>query len=817
MKFIFIILLSFFCEETFAQYIVSGKITNSKLEPVAYASIQVKEMKFGTVSKEDGTYKLQLEEGKYDLIISIVGYKTQIISLVVNKETIQNVLLENDNSKNLNEVQVQARTKDHAEQIIKNVIHQKEKILNAGGAYSCSIYIKATQQSSGNSKVKSKKPLPDSIQKKLQAEMLNMSMAEIILKLDVSASQKIKEERTAVKKRGNAESLFYLTSTDGDFNLYNNLLKVPGVASIPLLSPISYSGLLAYKFRTVNIYHEGNKKIYTIGFHPRAMSNATLDGEVEIEDSSWVILNSRFTLPRYHTPEYDRFEVVQQYSLINDSAWMISKQEFNYFSKFGKTKSSGSSIALYSDFKLNRSFPKNYFGNEVSATAQAAYEKDSSFWDKARTVPLTDKEITFIHFKDSAFRATHTKQYLDSLDKKTNAITPKKILMEGMTFYNRAKERTIFIDAIPSLYRPINFGGPRIGYDGNLFKTYKSRKTISVMLDADYGLRNKDLKGSINVNRMYNPFNRGYFHVEAGRSFDFIFENDSYINVLKRSNVYQHDNFKIGHGLELLNGLYLNNELELAKRSSVAGYKTSANLDSSFIGRDLLTDNRAIYFPQYNAFYNSITLSYTPGQRYIREPKEKIILGSSFPTAHVTWRKGIPNVFNSVIDFDYLEFGLSQTVKLGLAGISQYTITSGSFINSKNLQLVDYKFERRGDPFLFGNPGRSFQALDSTFPVFRRFYEGHYIHEFNGAILSKIPLLKKLKLLEVAGGGFLFTQERNLHYVEAFAGVEKQVKMFRDKYKIGVYVAGSAANQFKSSIQFKLGIEKFDRKRNSWY
>ena len=774
-------------------------------------------MKYGTISKEDGTYKLQLEEGKYDLIISIVGYKTQIISLVVNKQTVQNILLENDYSKGLNEVQVQARAKDRSEQIIRNVIRQKETILNASGAYSCNIYIKATQQTTGNSKIKSKKPLPDSIQKKLQQEFANMSMAEIILKLDISASQKIKEDRTAVKKRGNAESLFYLTTTDGDFNLYNNLLKIPGVATIPILSPISYSGLLAYKFKMLNIRKENDQKIYLISFRPRSTSNAAMEGQLEIADSSWAILTSHFILPKNHTPEYDRFEVEQQYDKINDSAWLITKQQFNYFSKFGKAKSSGSSLALYSDFVLNKNFSKNYFGNELSATAQSAYEKDSSFWDKARTVPLTEKEIEFIHFKDSAFRATHTKQYLDSVDKKTNAITTKKLLLEGVTIYNREKERTIFLDAIPSFYRPVNFGGPRIGYDANLFKIYKSKKNLSVFLDADYGLRNKDLKGNVSINRMYNPFNRGFYHVEAGRSFDYIYENDSYINVLKRSNVYEHDNFKIGHGLELLNGLFLNNELEFAVRRSVAGYKTSADLDSSFIGRDLLLDNKAISFPTYTAFYNNITLSYTPGQRYIREPKEKIILGSKFPTVHVTWRKGIPDLFKSVIDFDYLEFGLNQTIPLGLAGVSQYTVISGSFLNSKNLQLVDYKFQRRGDPFLFGNPGRSFQALDSTFPVFRRFYEGHYIHEFNGAILSKIPLLRKLKLLEVAGGGFLFTQERNLRYVEAFAGLEKQVKMFRDKYKIGLYVAGSAANQFKSGIQFKLGIEKFDRKRNSWY
>ena len=40
---------------------VYGKITNTRLEPLAFASVQVKEIKNGTVTKEDGTYELLME------------------------------------------------------------------------------------------------------------------------------------------------------------------------------------------------------------------------------------------------------------------------------------------------------------------------------------------------------------------------------------------------------------------------------------------------------------------------------------------------------------------------------------------------------------------------------------------------------------------------------------------------------------------------------------------------------------------------------------------------------------------------------------
>jgi hypothetical protein len=176
-------------------------------------------------------------------------------------------------------------------------------------------------------------------------------------------------------------------------------------------------------------------------------------------------------------------------------------------------------------------------------------------------------------------------------------------------------------------------------------------------------------------------------------------------------------------------------------------------------------------------------------------------------------------LFNSTTDFDYLEFGIEQELKLGTIGVSKYKVITGDFLNTKNLQLVEYKFQRRGDPIFFMNPHEAFQALDSTFPVFKRFYQGHYVHEFNGAFLNKVPLFKKLQLREMAGAGFLIAPERDLRYFELFAGVERVFKWpFNPtyKFKIGVYIIGSAANKYNSPVMFKIGFASWDKSRNRW-
>ena len=152
-------------------------------------------------------------------------------------------------------------------------------------------------------------------------------------------------------------------------------------------------------------------------------------------------------------------------------------------------------------------------------------------------------------------------------------------------------------------------------------------------------------------------------------------------------------------------------------------------------------------------------------------------------------------------------------------GNFRYNVKTGDFITRKELKLLDYHFQRRGDPFLFMNPDEAFQALDSTFPVFQRFYQGHFMHEFNGSLLNKIPLLKKLQLREIAGGGFLYAPERNLRYAELFAGIERVFKWpFNPltKFKLGVYVVGSVANQFTNPVQFKVGLTTWNKRKNKW-
>ncbi len=791
-------------------YKLSGWVVNDKKEPLPLASIEVKELKKGSVTNDDGSYAFYLERGKYDVVVSIVGYKTKVTTVYINNaDVVETIVLEDNESSNLSEVILKVKARDRAEELVRNVIQNKASVLDAIGSYSVNAYIKAFQLDSGVTK---KREVADSLMKE---NFEGMSLAEVLLKLDRSAGGQLKEERLGVKKQGNTVSLFYLSATEGDFYIYDNLIQAPPVSKIPFVSPLSYSGLVAYRFKTIKIDRTIKPKVYTIAIRPRQLSNATIEGEITIQDSTWAVFSTEFRLPQAHMPEYDFMEVKQQYEAIGDSARMITRQQFNYYSKTKKGRLYGETTVVYSGYELKKNFKKGHFGMEVSSTSIEAYEKDSTFWKSVRAEPLSKQQELYTRYQDSIYRYTRSVAYLDSMDRVLNKITWKKMLIFGQIFNDHRKERMWILPPITSMIQPVAFGGARLKLAGAYRKTYTSRKNLSLEADVSYGFRNKDVNGSIGLQRMYNPFSRGEFTIKAGRNFEFIYPGDAWVNVLKRSNIYLNNSLEASHQLEIFHGLHLMNRVEVAFRRSVSDYKVGNNADSIFG----IPNEPPVDFEAYNATYNEVKLFYTPKLRYIREPREKIFLGSKWPTFYVTWRKGVPKLFKSKIDFDYLEFGIEHNINAGVAGNTSYIVRSGDFINTKDLRIIDYKFMRQGDPLFFQNPNRSFQALDSTFPVFDRYFQGNLVHEFNGFFINRIPFFKKLKLQEIAGGGFLIAPERDLRYLEFFGGIERVFKWpFNPlaRVKLGVYVVGSVANKFNNPVQFKIGLTTWDRFRNRW-
>jgi hypothetical protein len=222
-------------------------------------------------------------------------------------------------------------------------------------------------------------------------------------------------------------------------------------------------------------------------------------------------------------------------------------------------------------------------------------------------------------------------------------------------------------------------------------------------------------------------------------------------------------------------------------------------------------------FNDYQALISNTALSYTPRQKYMREPTQKVVLGSRYPTFSLTHRKGWNRMLTSDIDFDYLEIGAEQNLLLGTLGNSRYNIMVGKFVNSRDLRYVDLKRFRQSDPYLYSDPLRSFQLLDTSLSATNWFFEAHYIHHFNGAMINNIPFIKKTGLRTVAGAGIMYIRESNYRHEEIFGGLERIFKLGpRRRLRIGVYGVLGQSNYSPLNTDFKISFDVIDTWKREW-
>jgi hypothetical protein len=466
----------------------------------------------------------------------------------------------------------------------------------------------------------------------------------------------------------------------------------------------------------------------------------------------------------------------------------------------------------WKNFVPNYSFPPKFFGDELAVITAEAYERDSSYWEKARIAPLEAKEREMVNLRDSIERAHNDPAYRDSIQRAYNKITPLEVLVTGMGFRKEEQKRHFYVGSLVDLVKFEIIGGFRIGPPSfSYYKQWKNGKVLSTFTSASLGLRNKDLQGNGSVFFRYDPFRLGDVRIAGGRSFASVNPFDAYLNQLRASNYILNDYISGMHRIELFNGFYVSTTLSFRNRYSIEGMDTRSFLS------DLVGEPNPIPFSNYQALIGEWKVSYTPKQRYVREPNKKVVLGSKFPTIGLMHRKGINGLLSSDIDFDYLEASLEHNLVLGTLGNTKYTVQVGKFFNTKNLRFVDAKRFRQSDPILYSDPLHSFQLLDTALTTAGYFFEAHHIHHFNGAFLNSIPLIKKTKIGLVAGAGMMWVNDSNFHYEEIFGGLERSFKLgARRRLRLGIYGIVSQSSRQGLNQGFKISFDVIDTWKKEW-
>lgn len=794
---------------------ISGFVYDESNNPIPYAKVYFKDRgnyeldeneQSGAITDIEGKFFLGCRTGVHTLIFTCFGFEDLEVQITVDQveTTVQNVYLKQI-VQEFEGVSVTTKRKNMGWMIVQNVIDHKKEMIRQLDSYTCEIYIKGVETSNRKKKVEessetdANEPVDvfqeeeDKLKEKLRQES-NLKMIEINLTKHFQYPKDIKEIRTGYETVGRPSQVYYKSTVGGEFNFYRSLVTKNDLHLGPIVSPLHPSGILSYKYRLTDVLTEGTDTIYMVKITPRSVGNSTLSGFLYIKKHDWVLTKVDLAMHKGNLKVYDDFRIIQEFEQV-DSLWLINKQTFEYKTKYGKETILGTTTVNYSDYQINPVFPEKFFSNELGITTEEAYERDSSYWDAIRPMPLTLEEQRSKFVQDSIHAIYTSKEYLDSVDAVYNKITFLKVAFLGVGRMNREKKTRWFFPSVASLVKPVSIGGLRFGLDVDYNKKYENQQRIYFSTFFTVGYNNLDLRGGVSAFHYYNPKKLASYRVSINKDARMIYSNNAISSLLDRQNIYQDVGLTARHYMELFNGLYLYNSVAFNQRSQFSlDYKFVKWFDDEF------ENTEPIQFDQYNALRTHFYVSYVPAQKYMTEPDRKVVLGSAWPRFSFGWLKGWNQVLNSVVDFDYLYASVRQSFQVRTFGESKYNLTVGQFVNQDSVHLIDRKYFRQADKnkwlaLAFVNPMHTFQNLDSSYETKDLYLQGHYSHHFNGAIVNKIPFMKKTGIKSVVGAGFLFLPEYdNYFYTEGYIGVERIFKILKERIRIGTYLIVSTQN-----------------------
>jgi hypothetical protein len=806
-------------QAAFGQKKLSGIISDEVNQPIPFAQVYVKNStELRTTANENGVYTLQLFEGEYYLVFNAPGYSEREAYITIQqKDVVRDIQLFPKNIQEIAEVEITTKNTNPGREIMLEVVKRRDKMNQWNYAHTTDVSIKATEfidRKEKKQKKNDKLPVttdPFELEKQqIQAFANNINLCEVQLKRDFSPPSNVKEYRTAYEVRGSDKNLYYTTTVKSNFNFFENNIQLPDLNKAPISSPISGPGIVSYKYRLVAQYMENGRKINKIKIIPRMSSTSSLSGYIYVIDSIFLVQKLELTLDKSNLLKYDHFTITQTYDNQGDSLCILREQSFQYGVKYKDELSNFSTVAQFSNYNFQPNFGIKHFNNEVAVTTQEAYDRDTNFWNNNRKIALTPEEQRFVIVRDSINDLVNRKEYLDSVDSVFNKITFLKVAWFGIEHRNRAQKTQWSFNSVAAMARPLYPAGPRVSPGFSYFKKWKDQRTIDSYSELSIGVLNNDLKGSTWFRYLYAPFHQGKVGLVFSNEFDAIVPFDAITQVYKRSNFIEATKLRLMHNYEYFNGFYVDVEVEFNERRSLTKYNQVGVFDS-IIPNDQFTE-----FKGYQALLGEITVSYVPGQKYMREPNRKVILGSKWPTFYAFYQRGIPKLFGSDVDHEYGIIGMLQSFQIGTIGTSSYHIRAAKFLSSKNLKEADFKYQRRSTPFWFSNPLYSYQNQDSSLPSREYNLEAHFIHHDNGAIINKIPFMKKTGIGLVFGASALYVSEYNFQYAEVFGGLERNFKFSKRRLRIGIYGVASDGNKVSPQLTYKISFAVLDDRNMKW-
>ncbi|MCX8533201.1 DUF5686 family protein [Chryseobacterium luquanense] len=521
-----------------------------------------------------------------------------------------------------------------------------------------------------------------------------------------------------------------------DINIYDNTLNY---FDIGFPSPVGTDGFSTYDYNLVDTIAVNGENAYKIRYQPRRTEVLAFQGYLYIDTDSYAVLGATLkSTNKINVNFINAISTELEYDNPDDETFLPKKFVTEIeMTPFAKKKSAKSIIAKrsvdYSEYDFNKPLADSIFTRKKEEYDDSFVEKDEAFWATARPDSLSKQEQGVYEMLD---KLQQTPKF-NRIIKLTETLASR--------YYNVTKG--IDLGPITSIYGKNEVEGDRIRLGARTYFTQNDPWRVEFY--NAYGFKDQQFKYGVEGRYMFNRVNR--FMVGAGTKRDITqlgVQLTTEDGILSRS-FASSTVFARGENASLssVNQTSVFTSIEPWKNFQIRVDGTMQSIKSANPdGFNLMYYQNGNLRKTTNDSHVTFSLIARPGAKFSQTGVDRYEHGTLAPTIVLKYTRGIEGLFNADFNYNKLQFMFYKPILLGSWGKTLFSFEAG-----KNFDAVPLALQN----IIPGN--QSYGLVPNTFAQLN-YYEFvadtystmHIEHHFNGKILSFIPLIKKLKLREVA-------------------------------------------------------------------
>lgn len=749
------------------QGVVTDSLTN---EPIPYLSVFYEGKGVGSITDNDGNYKVETRKGWNKLTFSAVGYVTKVVNIIPGVTKNLNVRMRSDDIM-LDEVVVKpkrekySRKNNPAVELMKKVIaHKKNNKLSENDYYQYNKYQKITMSLNDVTP----EMLEKGMYKKMpflkdQIELCEETNKFILpISVDETASQKIyrkhpKSEKTLIKGMSSTgvNELFatgdmlstVLKDVFTDVNIYDNDIRL---LQYPFISPISSSDAISfYKFYIMDTTFVNKDKCFHLTFVPNNSQDFGFTGHLYVlADSSYTVKKCTMNLPKKSGVNFvDNMDIIQEFEQLPNGEWVLKTDDMIVEMTLMKIMQ-GFQIrrtTRYSDYAFDE-LPQQLFKRKGAEIKEAdAMMRGDDFWNQYRPVPLTQTESSmdmlvkrleqmpgfkYVIFVLKAFIEnfveTGTKEHPSKVDIgpvntmiSNNYIDGLRLRMSAQTTANLN----------PHLFLK--------GYYAYGFKDHRSK----YMGEVEYSFNKKEYlprefpKNSITFSYQYDVMSPTDKFLKTDKDNVFVSFKTSTVDQMSYVR-----NIALKYENETQFGLKTTVEVKNSKDEPTGGLAYITN------------DDQKTLIPEIQTMEASLAFRYAPGETFVNTKQRRIPVSFDAPVFTLSHTAGFKGVLGGEYNYNLTEIGLYKRFWFSSWGKIDMFVKGGAQWNKVPFPLLimpaanlSYILQRE-----------TFNLINNMEFLNDRYASLDVSWDLNGKIFNRIPLLKKLKWREAIGFKMLY-------------------------------------------------------------